>query len=501
MNHVAETRAASGIDAIAADRVLLIDGKGVSLVQLQEATASRSVLIVTPAAWDRIAQARDVVDRIVAAGTPAYGITTGVGSQKDFMLDPDTLDAYNNRMLRAHATHAPGAPATDETLRAALIIQISLFARGHSGVRPALVERMVARLNAGHRPKALLGSSVGASDIVGMAQLALTLLDNADAADPESSLMLQAKEALSLINANALTLGQGAMELAAARRLLLMADRIAALSLEGLRGNPRSWRAVVDRIRGQPGQTSVGRRLRQELEGSRLHDAGAARFLQDPLSFRCVPQIHGAAEAALVWTETIWDDELRSGSDNPLVDIDADEVVSHGNMETTLLSVALDALRLSLAKLLEAAGERIHKIQWNAFSGLPTGLAQVAGPVGGVQFLNLGHIAAAASMAARYAANPTALLFHGQIDDGVEDVAGGAPFAVAQLEKLIEAGWTVIAVEAICAAWAIHHRGIPVEALGRGTGAMYRRLLPLLPIGREGDAVFDVGTIIAVLRD
>ncbi len=500
MNRVAETSADTVLDPAAGGRTLLIDGNGVSLAQLQEAVVRRSVLIVAPAAWDRIAQARAVVDRIVDAGTAAYGITTGVGSQKDFMLDPDALDAYNNRMLRAHATHAPGAPATDATLRAALIIQISLFARGCSGVRPALVERMVARLNSGHRSKALLGSSVGASDIVGMAQLALSLLA-ADAADTDTSPMLQAKEALSLINSNALTLGQGAMELAAARRLLLVADRIAALSLEGLRGNPRSWRAVVDRVRGQPGQTSVGRRLRHELEGSVLLEPGAARFLQDPLSFRCVPQIHGAAEAALIWTETIWGDELRAGSDNPLIDVEAGEVVSHGNMETTLLSVALDALRLSLAKLIEAAGERIHKIQWPAFSGLPAGLARIAGPVGGVQFLNLGHIAAAASMAVRHAAGPASLLFHGQLDDGVEDVAGGAPFAVAQLEKLIEAAWTVIAVEAACAAWAIHHRDIPLEELGQGTGAMYRTLLPLLPIGREGDAVFDIGSVISALRD
>lgn len=500
MNHAAETSVTSLAGPIMTGRTLLIDGTGLSLAQLQEATASRSVLVVAGVAWERIAQARAVVDRIAAAGTPAYGITTGVGSQKDFMLDPDRLDSYNNRMLRAHGTHAPGAPATDATLRAALIIQISQFARGRSGVRPALVERMVARLNAGHRPRALLGSSVGASDIVGMAQLALSQI-GPGAADRQADLMLQAKEALSLINSNALTLGQGAMELAGARRMLLMADRIAALSLEGFRGNPRSWRAVVDQVRGQPGQIAVGRRLRHELEGSRLHEPGEARFLQDPLSFRCVPQIHGATEAALAWTETIWQDELQAGVDNPLVDVEADEVVSHGNMETTLLSVALDALRLSLAKLLEAAAERIHKIQWPAFSGLPTGLARVEGPVGGVQFLNLGHIAAAASMAARYAANPAALLFHGQLDDGVEDVAGGAPFAVAQLGKLIDAGWTVLAVEAICAAWAIHRRDIPAEKLGRGTGPMYQTLLPLLPIGHEGDAIFDIGIVISVLRD
>ena len=241
-----------------------------------------------------------------------------------------------------------------------------------------------------------------------------------------------------MLNNNSFTVGQGALAVAQARRLLDAQHLVAALSLEGFQGNAASWSEPVDRARGQPGQIVAGRKLRAALDGGRLLARGVNRLLQDPLSFRCVPQIHGAAETAMQFAWDAWECELNAVADNPMVlwerDDPAEAFISHGNMESTLLALTLDTLRLALAKVCDASSERINKIQWPNFSGLPTGLAERPGAKGGVQFLNSGHIAGGCAAAIRQAANPAVLNFRGQPSDGVEDVAGSAPVAVEQTE-------------------------------------------------------------------
>jgi histidine ammonia-lyase len=192
--------------------------------------------------------------------------------------------------------------------------------------------------------------------------------------------------------------------------------------------------------------------------------------------------------------------ELNAAVDNPAVDVEASALVSHGNMDTTLLALSLDTVRLGLAKVLQASGERIHKLQWPTFSGLPTGLAEEPGAIGGVQFLNLAHIAAAKIATASIAAGPTGLHFHGQICDGVEDVGGLAPHAAEATERLLNAAWTVIAVEVTVAAWAVLRRNLIAADIGKGLQDIFLKVSSLLPRGREGDEPFDLGRIEEVVR-
>jgi histidine ammonia-lyase len=492
----------------AADTAFLtLDGDSLGIAALARFAAGSTRLALSDAAWTRIGEARAVVDRIVEAGVPAYGITTGFGSQKDFAIDPRREADFNLRVLTGHATRAPGRKVPAHTARAALAVLLNGYARGWSGVRPALCEAQLGRANAGAAPDVRYGSSVGASDIVALSQLALPLvgrgsdgpgLDGHIAPPPLDG--LAAKEAMSLLNSNALTLAAGALALAEAQRLLDALDLAAALSLEGFRGNPGAWSAVVEDAHPQPGHAASGRALRRLLQDSVLWQPGAPRLLQDPLSLRCAPQINGAARATLAWAWGVWERELNAVADNPLVDRATGAVVSHGSMETTLLSLSLDALRLAIAKAVEASGERVHKLQWPSFSGLPAGLAAESGASGGVQFLNLGHIAAAKGAAVRIAAQPVALHYRGQVCDGVEDVGGMAPFAVEEAERQLDAAWSAVAVEAAVAVWAIARRDLPVDGLGRGLRDPWRALRPLLPIGREGEAPFDLAPIEGWLR-
>ena len=485
-------------------RTIPLGEANLTLADVQALAENRATLTLTPTAITKIQAARRIVESLVETQTPAYGITTGVGSQKDYEVSPAQIARYNALMITAHATRAPGPNATPEATRAACAIQLHLFAKGRSGVSLELVESLLARFHADDLPDIRQNASVGASDIVALSQMAAPLLARPGPPPPGQGprplATLHAKEAVSLLNANSLMLAQAALALAETRHLLNAAMKTAALSMEGFRGNLQSWSAPIDAARGQTGQTKAGLALRAALQGSRLWNPTEARLLQDPLSFRCVPQVHGAAEAAYAFAHDILETELNAAADNPLIQMPEGRFISHGNMETTACAMAIDMLRQSVAKIIEAAGQRIHKIQWPSFTDLPTSLAEHPGAIGGVQFLNLGHLAGANVAAVRQAAAPAMLNYSGQLDDGVEDVAGNAPQSIAETERSFLPAWNTLAVEAACAVWAIHRRNIPHTHLGAALQPLAARIRPLLPIGTEGQAIFDLALIVAILQ-
>ena len=488
-----------------ADRTTIMLGEAPLTLRDVEALArGQAGLELSATGRQAIVSARAVVDRLVDTATPAYGITTGVGSQKDFEVSRAAIERYNNLMITAHATIMPGENAPAAVIRGAMAIQLALFAKGRSGIRLALAESLLARFQADDLPTVRLGASVGASDIVAMSQMAVPLLGKrgvgTGGAGPRPIGSLAAKEAISLLSSNSLMLAQGALALAEVRALLTAATVTGALSMEGFRGNLQSWSARVDQARGQPGQIRTGGALRAALAGSQLWQPGEARLLQDPLSFRCIPQIHGAAESAYDFACAIFETELSSACDNPLIDTADGAFVSHGNMETSACALAMDTLRQALAKVIEASGQRIHKIQWPSFTGLPTSLAAEPGAIGGVQFLNLGHLAGANVAAVRQASHPALLNYSGQLDDGVEDVAGNAPQSIAETVRSFVPAWNVVAIEAACAVWAIHRRGLPLHALGEGLQSLAADILTTLPIGCEGVSIFDVTPVVEILR-
>ncbi len=487
------------------DQTTIVLGEAaLTLADVQALANGKRKLELSEAGRLAIIQARAVVEHLVENAVAAYGITTGVGSQKDFEVKRAAIARYNDLMITAHATLMPGENAPDRVVRAAMAIQLALFAKGRSGIRIELAESLLARCQADDLPVVRLGASVGASDIVAMSQMAVPLIGKhgvgAGGAGPEPIGGLAAKEAISLLSSNSLMLAQGALALADVRALLDAAAIAGALSIEGFRGNLQSWSAQVDAARGQPGQIRAGAALRAALTGSALWQPGEARLLQDPLSFRCIPQIHGAAESAYEFAHQIFETELSAACDNPLIDTEAGTFISHGNMETTVCALSMDTLRQAMAKVIEASGQRIHKIQWPSFTGLPTGLAAEPGAIGGVQFLNLGHLAAANVAAVRQAAHPAMLNYSGQLDDGVEDVAGNAPQSIAETIRALAPAWNVLAIEAVCAVWAIHRRLVPVNTLGEGVQRLVTQILPILPIGDEGVSIFDVTPIVGLLQ-
>lgn len=484
---------------------ILIDGSQLTILDVVHVARDRQGFEIAKEAWEKIARGRECVEASLVRGEQAYGITTGVGSQKEAAIGPSERAAFNRQLLIAHATTSTSLELTSRVVRAALLVQLNGFVSGRSGVSPGLVRALYDRYIRGEFPRANAGASVGASDLVPLAQMALPLIGVAsplgEPSAPRQQLELGPKEALSLINSNAVSLGHGALTLLQARKLLRGFDLSAALSLEGFRGNAQILHPAVLSAHPQRGQMTATRHLSRLLSGSRLLEPQQARNLQDPLSFRCVPQVHGAVYSALEWVWNNLEIELNTVQDNPCVDLESATLVSNGNMDGTLLTLGFDNVRSALVAAVDTSAQRLHKLHWPEFSGLPSGLNRKASALGGVQFLNLSHIAEAYASAARRRANPSLLNYQGQLADGIEDYATLLPLAITDTEHLIDSAWVVQALEIVIACWAIQRRDIPVGSLGEGVRAVYDRVERLLPIGTEGAAVFDLRPIVELVKD
>lgn len=466
-----------------------LDGTSLSIDELERVVRHRAPVELTEAAWERIHAARDVVYAAIRKGAPLYGVTTGVGSQKDYSFDHESVHEFNERLLRAHATYLPGYDISHSEARAALLILLNGYAEGTSGIRAETVRKLQEALHGDFMPKIRDNCSVGAGDLVPLAQLAVALIS-----DTDIEFKFAPKEALSLMCSNAVSLAKAALAMMECRRFLAAIDLTAATALEGFRGNVQALEAAKTyRDRDKVGHTiKPVNRILEWLEGSQLWEPQQARHLQDPLSFRCLSHVHGAAYQALYWA---WEQvvaEMNTSTDNPRVDVHEGRLLSHGNMDTTLLTLTLDTLRQALAKATRVSSERLHKQHWPAFSGLPVGLAQEGDAKGGVQFLNLSHLAEAQVAQVHRFAAPVLLFYGGQLADGVEDTAGLAPIAAQQVRQMLPYCWNVITLELVTAVWAIHRRDIAPESLGVGVRPVYAGILPLLPIGGEGKKILDL---------
>jgi histidine ammonia-lyase len=476
---------------------LILDGESLDPGLLVQAARSIRPVELSDAAWRRISISRNIVNGIVESGQAAYGVTTGVGSQKDFKVSSEAITRYNQRLITAHATRVPGPTLKPETVRAALIYMVNAFGCGFSGVSEALVRLLLNKIKSDEMPEIDASGSVGASDLVPLAQIAHWLLSSDEA---RSSSLPGAKEAISLINSNAISLSIGAEQLVETEQLLATFDLTAAVSIEGFRGNPWAVSEQANASHRRKGQAKSAMAIRDSLAKSELWQAGKPRFLQDPLSFRCASQVHGTAWEAYSRALDIWTVELNSVHDNPIIDVDAQTAISHGNMDSTGITLAIDSLRQALAKICDLSGERLHKQQWPAFSGLPTGLSEEDSAVGGVQFLNLGHIAASLIASTKIWASPHLLISVGQVADGVEDTAGYALHSVHDLNRLVDAAWKIVTVEMIISVWAILRRRLDIQSLGERVQLVVERLQPMLPIQVEGEEIFRLGPIVDLVR-
>ena len=454
---------------------ITLNGSDLTVTQVVAAARHGETVALAPEAIAAMRVSRTVVQDVLAGGEPVYGLTTGVGERKAYLLNPAERQRFNHRLVLNHRI-AQGDAAPADVVRGAMLCLANSYAKGVTGVRPELAEMIVTLLNEGFAPPVRRLGSIGQGDLGPMADLAHGLITR-------SGFEVAENEGLALVSSNAFTTAWACLATADAEALLAVFDVAGALDLEAFGANLTCLHPIIEQTRPFPGLAATLHQLRLLLAGSYLWQPGAARFLQDPLTFRCIPHIHGAARDALDYARNILHLELNSSQSNPVVVVPAGNepgrIVSVGNFDTGPLAAALDFLRIALAPVVTSANERAVKLLQAPYSGLPAGLAALSGSPDDA-LAELATSGQAITVEARTLAHPVSYELASSVKgEGIEDRATMAPLSARRLADMIGLCARVAAIEFVVAAQAIDLR-TPGQ-LGLGTGRAYRMIRELVP--------------------
>jgi histidine ammonia-lyase len=419
-------------------------------------------------ALEQIAASRSLIDRVVADGTPTYGVNTGFGRFVDVHIAPEQAAQLQLNLLRSHACGV-GEPFPDEVVRAAMLLRANALAKGTSGVRVEPVRLMLEMLAAEVHPLVPSRGSLGASgDLAPLAHLGLVLVGEGSARVGGETLpgadalaraglepiVLAAKEGLALINGTQFMAAVGALVVARARRLVRLADVAAAQTIEAVRASRTPFAPELQALRPHPGQLASAANLYRLLDDSEI--VASHRWcgrVQDAYSLRCSPQVHGAVRDALAYAEGVVAIELNAATDNPIVLAERGEVLSNGNFHGEPVAIALDALKIALAELGSIAERRVERMLNPALSnGLPPFLTADGGLNSG--FMIPQYVAAALVAEDKVLAHP-ASVDSIPTSAGQEDHVSMGATAAVHLWRVCENVEHVLAVELLCGAQAL----------------------------------------------
>ena len=459
-----------------------LTGRDLDPVSLAAIARDGATVSIEPEARSRIEAAQAAVARAAEDGRPVYGVTTGLGSRVVDPVDGAAAAEFSLRTVRGRAM-AVGEPLDRELTRAAIAVRLNGLCAGGSGAGAAIADGLAALLNAGVHPRIPRSGSVGAADLVMLAHMGLVLIGEGEAEfggellDGAHALRraglrpvkLGAKDGLVLCSSSAVSAGVATLALLDCEACLAATQVSAALSMEGFRANLSPLDVRVAAARPAPGQEWAASGLRALLAGGALTEPGAARRLQDPLSFRCASQIHGSLHTALTLLAEAVAPELNGADDNPLVLADDDEILSTGNFHVPALSLALDATAIGVAQVASAIAERSSRLRTTRLSGLPANLVDDDPTHSGVAPLL--NTARALTIEIRHLATPLATQSTVGAD-GVEDDSTAAAQAALRLRDQVERLRLLVAVELLIAAQGVELAS--VSRLGAGTAAAQR---------------------------
>jgi histidine ammonia-lyase len=448
-----------------------LTGRSLTLEQVVAVARAGEAVTIAADALAEMRARRAIVEEASADGAPVYGVTTGVGMRRGAAVDRESARAFNRSAILGHLVGL-GPAAPEEVVRAALLRLANGLVAGYQGARPEVAEALLTALNDAPAPRVSVLGTVGQADLAQHADLARSAA---------AAVELEAGEALALLAGNAFSTAQAALAVADARTLVRWLDVAAALDYEAFRGNVGALHPEIAAARPYPGIGETIGRLHALLDDSALWEDGAARHLQDPLTFRCVPQVHGALRDALRFVESQLAIELNAHQGNPLVVADERRLVSVGNFDSQPLATALDLLRIALAPTLTAAVERTLKLLSPRFSGLGEGL--VPGETSWQDGLSeLGVAAQAVAAEARLLAQPVSFeLASTMQESGVEDRTALSSLAARRTAEMLDLGSRVVAIGLTVAAQAVDLRA--ESGLGAGAAsaqAFVRARVPFL---------------------
>jgi histidine ammonia-lyase len=505
---------------------LHINGNDLTLEAVREvATEGRPVLLAPDARAD-VDRARAVVDELVAKNQLSYAITTGVGKLSDVRIAGDQIRELQLNLVRSHAVGV-GDPLPVAETRAMMLLRANSLSKGHSGVRAIVIDKICELLNRQVTPFVPSQGSVGASrEPAPLAHLALALIAEGECLDEKGGripandalrtaditpLLLEAKEAVSLINGTQAMLAVGTLALLAAETLVDSADVIGSLTLDALRGTDVAFDERIHRARPHAGQLKSAANLRRMLEGSQIRESHReCGRVQDAYSLRCMPQVHGAVRDTLANCRAAFEIEANSAVDNPLVFVKLDSgetgeqnsteaaVLSGGNFHGEPIAFALDFLAIALSALAGISERRIERLVNPALNeGLPPFLAAGAG-------LNSGFMMPQVTAAALVSENK--VLSHPASVDSIttsgnkEDYVSMGMTAAIKLRRIVENTRNVLAIEAMASAQALDFVA-PLKTGPRGQKA-YKAIRAVSPAMEKDRVMYkDFAQIASVIAD
>ncbi|WLT33038.1 histidine ammonia-lyase [Geothrix sp. PMB-07] len=455
-----------------------LDGRSLTASLLARIAAGEGVTL-DEGALALVAENRAVVDRIVAEGRTVYGINTGFGQFATVVIAPDQLQQLQLNLIRSHAAGV-GEPLPKDQTRALMAARINCLLKAHSGIRPEPIHLLAACLNQDVVPVVPSQGSVGASgDLAPLAHMALMLVgeglawsDGKHVPSGEAlakaglkPVTLQAKEGLALINGTQLITSLGNLAVEKFTRLTTLADEIAALSLEALRGTRAAFDPRIHAARPHPGQIAVAENMRRILgTSSAISESHKdCHRVQDAYSLRCLPQVHGVTRDALAFAGAILETELNSATDNPMIFTDTQESRSGGNFHGQYPAFACDVLAIAAADLASISERRQERLVNPAYSDLPAFLTQNGGLESGFM---MAHVTSAALVSEMKGLAHPACVDTIPTSAGKEDHVSMGPIAARKLLRAVDALEQVLAIEARMALEGVRILGLaPAKGL------------------------------------
>ncbi len=463
-----------------------------------------------------MAASRRVIEDIVAGGEgdrAVYGVNTGFGGNAQKRIPAAELAELQVNLVRSHAAGV-GAPLRTDQVRAMMLLRAAVLALGHSGTRPRVCDLLCDMLNKGVHPVIPSKGSVGASgDLAPLAHMALVLIGEGQAeyegqiltgaaalkAAALSPLNLAAKEGLTLLNGTQFMTAVGGLAVYDAQMTANLADIAGAMSLEAYQGTNSAFDPRIHHLKQHPGQMTSAAFLTRLLLGSKIITSHAdCDKVQDPYSFRCMPQVHGATRDALTHVQQVLERETRSVTDNPLVFANSGEVISGGNFHGQPIALALDYAGIALAELANISERRIEQLVNGRYaSGLPPFLAPDPGTSSGFM---IAHVTATALVSENKGLAHPASVDSIPTSAGQEDHVSMGARAAIKLEAIQHNVRDVLAIEFLAAAQGLDFR--KPRRTSPALQAVYERIRAEVPF-MERDRVMtpDIERVRALIDD
>lgn len=472
--------------------VLKLDGVSLRVDDLEPILRGGELrLEIDARCLEGLRRSRALVDEIVAAGAPVYGITTGFGKLKNVAISREDLAQLQRNLVLSHCCGV-GEPMPVREVRAAQVLRLNGLLRGHSGVRVELAEKLARLFDVGFTPVVPQQGSVGASgDLAPLAHMAAAYMgygravvggrelaaDHALAELGEEPLELAAKEGLALVNGTEISAATGSAAFLRARNAVRVADAVAALTIEALFGSVRPFDPRLAELKGLAGHARTADNVRRCLADSKILEshAGCAR-VQDPYSLRCIPQIHGAVKDAVAHVGDVLAAEMNSVTDNPVLFPETREVISAGQFHGQPLSVALDYLAIALSTLGNVSERRTEQLVNPDLSHLPGFLTARPGLHSGMMM---------AQVTAASLASENKVWSHPASVDTIptsanqEDHVSMSPTAARKARAIVTNVERILAIELLCACQAREFH--PDLAPGKGAAAVYELVRSRIP--------------------